>query len=127
MTYLIKWAKKADSPKICGMVKMSHPSFPSVLKQMRSFGERLQMARLRRELTTVQFSERVGVSRETIRRLEQGDPTIAIGTYMRALRVLGLDQDINTLASDDVLGKKLQDVAMLPVHRASVVVKDKRG
>ncbi|PXW94949.1 helix-turn-helix protein [Sphaerotilus hippei] len=109
------------------MAKESHPSFPSVLKQMRAFGERLQMARLRRELTTVQFSERVGVSRETIRRLEQGDPTIAIGTYMRALRVLGLDQDINTLASDDVLGKKLQDVAMLKVQRTRVVVKDKRG
>jgi transcriptional regulator with XRE-family HTH domain len=108
-------------------VKASHPSFPSVIKQMRSFGERLQMARLRRELTAVQFSERVGVSRETSRRLEQGDPTIAIGTYMRALRVLGLDQDISTLASDDVLGKKLQDVAMRQVHRASVVVKDKRG
>jgi hypothetical protein len=46
---------------------------------------------------------------------------------MRALRVLGLDQDFNTLASDDVLGKKLQDVAMRQVHRASVVVKDKRG
>ncbi len=118
---------KADSPKIYGMAKTSHPSFPSVLKQMRSFGERLQMARLRRELTTVQFSERVGVSRETIRRLEQGDPTIAIGTYMRALRVLGLDQDINSLASDDVLGKKLQDVAMLQMHRSSGIVKDNRG
>lgn len=54
-------------------------------------------------------------------------PPIAIGTYMRALRVLGLDQDINTLASDDVLGKKLQDVAMLEVHWSSGVVKDKRG
>jgi DNA-binding XRE family transcriptional regulator len=76
--HLIEWTKKADSPEACGMVKASHPSFLSVIKKMRSFGERLQMARLRRELTTVQFSERVGVSRETSRRLEQGDPTIAI-------------------------------------------------
>ena len=29
---------------------------------------------------------------------------------MRALRVLGLDQDIDAVADDDVLGRKLQDL-----------------
>lgn len=73
----------------------------------------MRLARLRRKLGTVLFAERMGVSRETLRRLEAGDPAIALGTYLRALRVLGLDSDIDAVASDDVLGRKLQDLATL--------------
>lgn len=87
--------------------------FPSVAKQAQELGERIRLARLRRKLSTVLFAERMGVSRETLRRLEAGDPNIALGTYMRALRVLGLDKDIDAVAGDDVLGRKLQDVASL--------------
>lgn len=94
------------------MVKTTLPPFPSVLKQLVALGERMRLARLRRKITAELFSERMGVSRETLRRLENGDPTIAMGTYMRALRVLGLDGDIDTLARDDVLGRKLQDLAL---------------
>jgi transcriptional regulator with XRE-family HTH domain len=87
--------------------------FPSVIKQSQALGERIRLARLRRKLSTVLFAERMGISRETLRRLEAGDPNIALGTYMRALRVLGLDKDIDAVACDDLLGRKLQDVAAL--------------
>ena len=76
---------------------------------MAALGERLRLARLRRSLTGVLFAERMGVSRDTLHRLERGDPGISLGTYLRALRVLGLDSDIDLLARDDVLGRKLQD------------------
>lgn len=98
------------------MVKATLPTFPSVLRQLVALGERMRLARLRRRLTAELFSERMGVSRETLRRLENGDPTIAMGTYMRALRVLGLDGDIDGLARDDELGRKLQDL-LLPQPR----------
>lgn len=55
----------------------------------------------------------MGVSRETLRRLEKGDPTIAMGTYLRALRVLNLDKDLDVVARDDALGRTLQDIALL--------------
>ena len=100
-------------------MKARHPSFPSVLRQLAAFGERLRLARLRRKITVDLFSERIGVSRETVRRLEKGDHTIAIGTYMRALRVLGLDADIDRLASDDELGRKLQDINLLSAARGT--------
>jgi transcriptional regulator with XRE-family HTH domain len=92
------------------MAKSSLPAFPSVLKQLALLGERIRLARLRRKMTADLFSERMGVSRETLRRLEKGEPSIAIGTYLRALRVLGLDRDIDSLAQDDELGRKLQDL-----------------
>jgi transcriptional regulator with XRE-family HTH domain len=95
------------------MAKSSLPTFPSVQKQLSALGFRLRLARERRKLGTELFAERMGVSRETLRRMEKGDPTIAIGTFMRALRVLNLDQDIDQLAADDALGRKLQDLELL--------------
>lgn len=95
------------------MARTFQRPFPQVAKQIQELGERIRLARLRRELSTILFSERMGVSRETLRRLEAGDPNIALGTYMRALRVLGLDKDIDAVARDDVLGRKLQDLAAL--------------
>lgn len=94
------------------MSKTTLPTFPSMLRQLAALGERLRLARLRRKLTAELFAERMGISRETLRRLERGDPTIAMGTYMRALRVLGLDSDIDLIAKDDELGRKLQDLAL---------------
>ena len=79
---------------------------------MRALGDRLKLARLRRELSTVLFAERLGISRDTLSRLEKGDPNIALGTYMRALRVLGLDKDVDSVARDDELGRKLQDLKL---------------
>jgi transcriptional regulator with XRE-family HTH domain len=84
-----------------------------VEKQMRALGQRLKVARLRRRIPSTLFAERMGVSRDTLNRLEKGNPTIAFGTYMRALRVLGLDQDIDAVARDDALGRALQDQKLL--------------
>jgi transcriptional regulator with XRE-family HTH domain len=87
--------------------------FPSVDRQLKTFGQRLREARLRRDISTVLFCERMNVSRDTLNRLEKGDASIAIGTYLRALRVLGLDKDFDTVAKNDELGRKLQDAKLL--------------
>ncbi len=93
--------------------------FPSVEKQIGALGQRLKVARLRRKISAILFAERIGVSRDTLNRLEKGDPNIAIGTYVRALRVLGLDRDIDTIARDDQLGRALQDQTLLARHSRS--------
>lgn len=95
------------------MSKSTVPTFPRAQKQLIALGLRLRLARKRRKLGTELFAERMGVSRETLRRLEKGDASIAMGTFMRALRVLGLDSDLDRLAADDELGRKLQDLELL--------------
>ena len=40
-----------------------------------------------------------------------------LGTYLRVLAVLGLEADINAIAADDKLGRKLQDLALMPEMR----------
>jgi transcriptional regulator with XRE-family HTH domain len=103
------------------MARTFQRPFPAVTKQMEALGQRLKLARLRRNLSTVLFAQRMGVSRDTLNRLEKGDATVALGTYMRALRVLGLDQDIDALARDDELGRKLQDLNLSKQRSAPVV------
>lgn len=87
--------------------------FPSVDRQLKTFGQRLREARLRRDVSTVLFCERMNVSRDTLNRMEKGDASIAIGTYLRALRVLGMDKDFELVAKNDELGRKLQDAKLL--------------
>lgn len=54
-------------------------------------GRSINIARRRRQLTEAMMAERIGVGRQTYRRVEQGDPSVAIATYLMALFVLGLE------------------------------------
>ena len=99
--------------KISDMKTKTPRPFPSVDRQLKGFGQRLREARLRRDISTVLFCERMNVSRDTLNRLEKGDASIAIGTYLRALRILGMDKDFEAVAKNDELGRKLQDAKLL--------------
>jgi transcriptional regulator with XRE-family HTH domain len=61
---------------------------------------------------------RAGVTRSTLYRVEAGDPGVSIGTYASVLRVLGLQTDLDAVAKDDALGRKLQDME-LPLRRVA--------
>lgn len=97
--------------------------FPRLERLMRRVGEQIKLARLRRGLGTVALAERAGISRSTLLLIEKGAPTVAIGSYLQTLFVLGLENDFLLLAKDDVLGRKLQDAKMLTPKRAPKKVK----
>ena len=61
-------------------------------------------------MTQATLAARADVSIPTIRKLEQGDPTSSLATLARALQVLGLNADLDLIASNDELGRKLQDI-----------------
>ena len=86
------------------------------LKRLTEFGERLRLARLRRKFTVEMVAKRAGISRPTLYRVEQGDASVAMGTYLRVLSVLGMLKDLDLLAKEDVLGRRLQDLE-LPKRR----------
>ena len=81
-------------------------------------GEHIRMARLRRRLPTAMVCERAGISRPTLLAIEAGDPGVSIGAYARVLNALGLANDLLKLASDDALGRKLQDIELPTRARA---------
>lgn len=91
---------------------------PSTIKILKAMGENLKMARLRRRITAEQVAERANISRSTLWMIEKGSPAVAMGAYCQVLFVLGLENDLLKIASDDVLGKKLQDLQLNVKRRA---------
>lgn len=88
--------------------------FPQEQRLLSELGERLRLARKRRKLSNAVVAQRAGVSRTTVYKVEAGDPGATLGAYVRVLAVLGLEGDINLLAADDRIGRKLQDLALEP-------------
>lgn len=75
-------------------------------------GERLKLARMRRKLSNAVVAQRAGISRTSLYKVEAGNPGATLGTYLRVMAVLGLEADVNGLAADDKVGRKLQDLAL---------------
>lgn len=76
-------------------------------------GTQIRLARLRRRLTAELVAERAGISRMTLRNIEKGSPSVAIGSYAAVLHALnGMDRDLLLVAKDDELGRKLQDLGL---------------
>ena len=89
------------------------------LKQASGRYHRIKTARLRRNLATELVAERAGISRTTLWSVEKGSPTVAIGIYAAVLHALGgMDKDLELVAKDDELGRKLQDLNLVTRKRA---------
>jgi transcriptional regulator with XRE-family HTH domain len=87
--------------------------FPKLQEILNKMGEQFKLARKRRSLTLVQVAERASIHRETLRKIEKGDASVALGSYFKVLRVMNLEKDFLKLAADDEFGKKLQDLNLL--------------
>jgi transcriptional regulator with XRE-family HTH domain len=85
---------------------------PALARILDGFGARLRAARLRRRYSANMVAQRAGIARATLSRIEQGDPGVSFGNYARVMQVLRLEQDVNRLATDDELGRKLQDAEL---------------
>lgn len=91
---------------------------PRAQKVISTLGENVRLARLRRKYSAQQVSERANISRPTLLSIEKGNPNVSIGAYVKVLMVLGLEKDIDTIAKDDDLGRKLQDANLRIRDRA---------
>jgi transcriptional regulator with XRE-family HTH domain len=91
--------------------------FPRQQKILKTLGENIKLARKRRELTQQLISERTGISRVTLRKIESGDAGVSIGHYLTVLAALNLAEDLASVAQDDEFGRKLQDAKLLGRNR----------
>jgi transcriptional regulator with XRE-family HTH domain len=92
--------------------------FPATARQLAALGQRLRVARLRRSYSAQSVAQRAGIARATLYRVEEGDPGVSMATYASVLRVLSLQDDLDLVARDDTLGRKLQDLN-LPVRKTA--------
>src|SRR6266581_2056414 len=72
---------------------------------LRKLGRDLSLARRKRDISTSDMAARLFVSRDTLWRLERGDPTVSLGTLATAAFILQLHDRLANLAapaSDDL-------------------------
>ena len=100
------------------MARPTHVPMPATTRALRELGENIRLARLRRRITSELLSQRAGISRPTLRKIERGDPRVTLGAYANTLHALGLERDLSAVAKEDELGRKLQDAGLEPKRRA---------
>jgi hypothetical protein len=72
---------------------------PATLRALRSLGENLAVARVRRRESQRAWAGRLGISVPTLIRMERGDPAVGIGIYATALWLIGRVDGLPELAA----------------------------
>ena len=101
------------------MAKRTPVLLPRVERILIDLGERIRLARLRRNIRAQLLADRAGISRQTLSTLENGSGSVSLATFIQVLFVLGLEKDLEEVAKDDVLGRKLQDLNLPTLRRAT--------
>ena len=95
------------------MKRAAYNIMPGTEEILKTMGEQIKLARLRRDLSTELVAERLW-------KVESGNPAVAMGIYAAVLHALGnMDSDLLMVAKDDQFGRQLQDMNLLTRKRAS--------
>jgi len=92
---------------------------PAVSRALRVLGTHASDWRKLQGLTAAQVAERAGISRDTLRAIEQGKGTANTENLLRVLRVLGIldrvvtaadpyQTDVGRLRADEILPKRVR-------------------
>jgi len=101
------------------MARKTTVQLPVLKRLLKELGKNIKLARLRRKLSAQLVAERAGMSRTTLRAIENGEAGVTIGAYANVLMCLGLEKDLAFIGRDDELGRKLQDAGLPTKARAS--------
>lgn len=102
------------------MKKAAYNIVPATEDILKTMGEQIKLARLRRDLPAALVAERAGISRSSLWKVESGNPAVAIGIYAAVLHALGgMDKDILLVAKDDEMGRRMQDLQLITGKRAT--------
>lgn len=98
----------------CVIVKASRaiPALPIPVKRaLAKLGADISSARRRRRIPIELLAERAFVGRNTITRVEKGDPRVSMGIYATVLFVLGFTERLSEIAdpSSDRVGLDLEE------------------
>ena len=83
-----------------------------------TLGENIKLARLRRKFSVRSLAERAGIAVSTLGNIENGSPSVSLGSYLQVLSVLRLEDDLMLIANNDPLGRQIQDAGLIVKKRA---------
>lgn len=102
---------------------MTTPQINTILERQLQLqlGDRLKRLRNAQGVGTVEMAARAGISRNTLRAIEAGDPGTSMGTYLRIMAILGVGADLALLASDTLAPAPAGSAAARSRRNAPVV------
>lgn len=85
-----------------------------VKKALQKLGEDIKEARIRRRISIQLMAERAGISRPTLKKVEDGDATTSMGIYAKVLFIMSLEKNLADLADirNDKVGLILASQAL---------------
>jgi DNA-binding XRE family transcriptional regulator len=104
-------------PYILGFMRRVHSYSRATLEAASLLGARVREGRLARRWTQVELADRIGVSSDTVTKVERGNPTVALGIALEAARLVGVplfsEDDIRVSMDRDLTAARL---ALLPAR-----------
>lgn len=84
------------------------------MKALRKLGQDVSDARRRRRITVELMIERADISKNTLMRIEKGDPSVSMGRYASVLFVLGMTERLSDLvdSAHDLTGRRLEEESL---------------
>lgn len=85
------------------------PALPAnVARAVKRLGADIALARRRQRIPMDLLCERADLGRNTLARIERGDPGVSLGRYASVLHVLGMTARLASLAATDTVGESLE-------------------
>lgn len=92
---------------------MARSSTPQANDAARALGAQVAAARKRRRWSAARLAEQAGINVRTLRKVEQGDPTVALGTAFDVAVIVGVPLFAASPAEVSLLADSLVDRAAL--------------
>lgn len=100
----------------------------AVLQQIEQLAQNIVIARKRRRETQAQWAQRLGVSQPTMARIERGDPSVAMASYVMCLWLINQAQGLaDLIAPQNDLASLEREVARTRPKPRSPARKENRG
>ena len=92
---------------------------PNTEDKIKKMGQRIKKARLRRNISAEMISKQAGIGESTFYAIEHGVSTVSLGAYAAVLSILGLNNDLDSIAVDEEAKKQLYEQNLVKRKRAS--------
>ncbi|NLT71004.1 MAG: helix-turn-helix transcriptional regulator [Verrucomicrobiaceae bacterium] len=109
------------------MPKVSAHTSPATRAALAHFAALLRIRRKERNLKLDELADRLGVSIPTVRKMLEGSPSVAAGTYFQAAHLLGVplfDPDSDRLAATATRAAEIDALLPQRIRTRKVVIDD---
>jgi len=100
---------------------MARSTSPQASEAARALGAQVTAARRKRRWSAARLAEQAGISVRTLRKVERGDPTVALGTAFDVAVLVGVPLFTRSPSELAILADNLADRAALLGERVVVI------